>query len=121
MALLLFTQPPPALRCEWTRMIDLSSRHRAHLAGFHGKNLCRMTVEGEEFHFVGFAILIDVNDRAHVAGHKSVRRERRRQNDSIVLFNHVLRTDLKETWNAAFSPSEPAHCATRATRSGAVL
>ena len=66
------------------------SRRWPDLVGFHRHDLCGVTVEREEFHFVGFAILIDVNDRARVAGHQSVRRERRRQNDSIVLLNHGL-------------------------------
>ena len=65
------------------------SRYRSHLIRFDRHDTRCVTIEREEFHFVSVAVLIDVDDRAHIAGHESVRRERRRQNYSIVLFDHT--------------------------------
>lgn len=59
------------------------------LVRLDGGNIGGVVVEGEEFHFVGFAVFLDVDHRAHVASHQPVRRERRRQNHSIVLFDHI--------------------------------
>ena len=84
-----FTQPPRASSCHRARVNHFLSRDRSDLIGFHGHDIGGMAIKREEFYFVGFAILIDVDDRAHIAGDESMRRERRRQNDSIVLFDHT--------------------------------
>ena len=50
------------------------SSHGPDLVCFHGDDIGGVAVEGEEFHFVGFAIFINVDHRAHVASHKPVPR-----------------------------------------------
>src|ERR1039458_492378 len=68
---------------------DFIMGDRTHLGGFDRHHGCGVAVQGDELHLVGQPIFIKVNHGAHVTRLQPLIGNRRGQNHTIMLFNHL--------------------------------
>lgn len=76
--------------CQIARVCYLTAGDWSNLGGLDRRHGGRVAGEGHELELQSLAVFVDVNNRPHVPRLQSVLWNRGGQDDSIVLFHHVV-------------------------------
>ena len=79
--------------CQFADVVDITFANWSQMRSFHGGNCDGSASHSDEFHFKGFTIFVDMDNRAHITRLPIFIRQVTRQHHAIMFFDLHLATE----------------------------